>query len=136
VTSPSRELPLVTPLQFAFLTVLTESALTGSQMRAELAGCGVHKSKDAFFRVMQRLKGADLVTASRIPRPEGEAPGAQAVYELTGDGVGATALMRGLYGKAGRRLRLRRWRRVRTLKLSHRFNRTAKRAGASRSERQ
>ena len=136
MTSPSRELPLVTPLQFAFLTVLTESAFSGNRMRAELARCGVFKSKDAFFRVMQRLKEANLVTASRIPRPEGEPPGAQSVYELTRDGVGATALMRGLYGKAGRRLRLRRWRRVRTLKLSHRFNRTAKRSGASRSERQ
>ena len=133
---PHRNAHIVTPTQFAFSTVLTERALTGKQMRAELARCGVHRSELAFYRVIQRLKQENLVTARRIPRDEGEYRGAQSRYELTQAGNEAVAVMRGLYRKAARRLRLRRWRRTRNLWLSRRSKRSAERAGASRSERQ
>ena len=36
MNSPPHKPPMVTPLQFAFLTVLSEGPLTGKQMRAEL----------------------------------------------------------------------------------------------------
>ncbi len=100
-------------------------------MRTELARCGVRKSKDAFFRVMQRLKQANLVSATRIPRPEGESPGAQSLYQLTREGRDAAAVMRALYTKAEKRQRLRRWRGKRKLGLSRRFKQSAERAGAT-----
>jgi len=109
VTSLPRRQHMVTPLQFAFLTVLTEKPLTGKQMRAELAENGVHKTADAFFRVMQRLKQENLVSARSIARDEGEYRGAQSVYELTQTGKDALALMLGLYRRAGRRVRRLRW---------------------------
>jgi hypothetical protein len=111
VTSPSPDLPIVTPLQFAFLTALAGKALTGEQMRTELARCGVHRSRPAFFRVIQRLKQANLVSADRIPRPEGESPGAQCVYELTRDGVGAMGVVRSMCRRVERRVWRLRWRR-------------------------
>ncbi len=60
-------LPTGTPLQCAFLTVLTERPLVGKQMRAELAENGVHKTEAAFFRVMQRLKQESLGGRRRRP---------------------------------------------------------------------
>ena len=83
MTSPPRTLPVVTPLQSAYLAVLTDGPLTGKEMRAELSYCGWHRRKAAFFRVIQTLKQANLIDATRIPREEEEYRGAQCVDELT-----------------------------------------------------
>ncbi len=138
MTKSDQEPTLVTPLQFAFLTVLSGRAMTGEQMRTELALCGVDRTGAAFFRVMQRLKQAHLVSADRIPRDEGEYPGAQCRYELTQDGLGAIGMVRSMCRKVERRAWRLRWGRRhmgRQFKLSHRLTQSADRAGASRSER-
>jgi hypothetical protein len=135
MTSPRRPPPIVTPLQFAFLAVLSDRTLTGKQMRAELAQCGVDKKEAAFFRIIQRLKQENLVTATRIPRDRDEYRGAQSSYELTPRGNGAVALMRGLYRRAERRVWRVRWGRKRNSKLSRRFSRSAQQVGTSRSAR-
>jgi DNA-binding PadR family transcriptional regulator len=111
MTSPPHASHIVTPLQFAFLTALSEKAMTGKQMRAELAQCGLHKKEAAFFRVIQRLKRDGLIKATRIPRDFDEYRGAQCEYELTRAGRDAVALMRGLCRKAERRVRRMRWQR-------------------------
>ena len=109
MTSPPLGTAIVTSLQFSFLVVLMEKSLTGKQMRAELAECGVHKNEAAFWRVMQRLKQESLVEATRIARDEGEYRGSQAVYEITEGGRDAVALIRGLCQRVDRRVRRLRW---------------------------
>ena len=109
MTSPPRRPAIVTPLDFAFLAVLSGTTLTGKQMRAELAQNGVEERETAFFRVIQRLKRDGLIKATRIPRDPDEYRGAQAEYELTQSGNDAVAVMRGLYRRAERRVRRLRW---------------------------
>ncbi len=106
--------------------------MTGKEMRAELSYCGWPKRKAAFFRVIQTLKQANLIDATRIPREEDEYRGAQCLYQLTREGRDAAAVMRALYTKAEKRQRLRRWRGKRKLGLSRRFKQSAEHAALAK----
>jgi len=108
-----RTLPTVTPLQFVFLDMLTDGFLTGKQLRAKLERSRACRSPIGFYRVVQRLKKAGLITARPITRDRGEYRGAQGLYQLTDGGRDVVAATRRFYGKAARRSRRRRWRRKR-----------------------
>jgi DNA-binding PadR family transcriptional regulator len=121
MTSPTPTQQVVTPLQFAYLAMLSETTMTSRQMRAELAQSGVEERETAFFRVIQRLKRDGLITVKRIPREADEYQGSQAQYELTEAGRRRVAVMQGLYRRAERRVRRLRWgRRRRSFSVSWR----------------
>lgn len=92
-----RTLPSVTLLQFAFLDVLWNGFQTGKEMRCRLERRGVYEGNVAFYRVIQRLKEADLVTAWRIDRDEEDYPGKQCCYELTEAGRDEVIVTRAFY---------------------------------------
>lgn len=129
-----RTLPTVTPLQFVFLDVLSDGTLTGKEMRRKLRRRGACRSPIAFYRVIQRLKQAGLVTARRVPKDQGQFRGAQCKYSVTKAGRDAVAVTRAFYSQAAHSVR-QRWRRQRRhLRLPQRTEQPAQPAGASRSK--
>ena len=80
--TPTRGQPVVTPLQCLYLATLADGKLTGRQMRNRLRLRGVLCNQGAFFRVIQRLKRANLVTAERVPHKKGAPRGPQCAYRL------------------------------------------------------
>ena len=68
-------------------------------MRARLARRRVCSSAVAFFRVIQRLKKAELISAKTIKRDPGEYPGKQCRYKLTRAGRREVAATRAFYGE-------------------------------------
>jgi len=60
-------LPDITHLQFAVLSALGASELSGRDLRAELAKHGVNKSAPAFYQLMARLEEQKLVKGWYVP---------------------------------------------------------------------
>ncbi len=59
-------LPLLTPLQFAVLTELGTSEISGRELRARLKANGIKKSGPAFYQLMARLEEARFVDGRYI----------------------------------------------------------------------
>ena len=129
-----RTRPSVTPLQFAYLDVLSDGTHKGKELRDKLRRRGAYRSHLTFYRVIQRLKRAGLVSARRVPRDRGEYRGAQCEYTVTIAGRAAVAVTRAFYDQAAHSVR-QRWRRQRRhLRLPQRTEQPAQPAGASRSK--
>ncbi len=84
--APTRAHPKLTSLQSKYLTALRDGKKTGKQMRRRLRRWGVRRSNGAFYRVIQRLKRRDLVTAEPAPPPKTKYRGPECFYELTANG--------------------------------------------------
>ena len=103
-----RTLPSVTPLQFVFLSVLFNGKKAGKDMRASLRQRRAYKSLFAFYRVIQRLTTANLVTSCKDEALLRGYLGQERIYELTPAGRAAVTKTRKFYGQAARRSRRRR----------------------------
>ena len=93
-----RFVPTASQLQCAFLAVLYLGPCTGREMRARLARRRVGGSAVAFFRVIQRLKKSELISAEKIDREPDEYPGKQCRYKLTRAGRREVVAIRAFYG--------------------------------------
>ena len=82
-TAAFSPLSSVTARQRVFLNELSTGAKTGDVLRARLRLRGWCRSRNAFYRMIRKLKRSGLITARRIPREPDEYRGAQSLYELT-----------------------------------------------------
>ena len=126
-----RTVPSTTPRQFAHLEALRGGELTGAQMRAQLTTRGAFTSRDAFYKVMERLIEMRLVSVRRIPRDPGRVPpGSQCCYRLTATGWGEIKVTERFYRGEERKNRDGTKRNVRHRWLRRSSKRSAGRAGS------
>lgn len=81
-----RTLRTVTYHQWAYLNELATGVKTGTVLRTRLGLLGWCGNRNAFYRMIRKLKKAGLITARRIPRDPDQYRGAQSLYELTEPG--------------------------------------------------
>ena len=81
--TPTRKRRKPTLLQRKYLSALQGGRKKGKLLRRRLRSRGVQCSDGAFYRVMQRLKNADLVRTEPVPKPRTKWRGPQCYYELT-----------------------------------------------------
>jgi len=133
-----RTVPSTTPRQFAYLEALKEGELTGAQMRAVLTTRSAFTSRDAFYKVIERLIELRLVSVRRIPREVGRVPpGSQCCYRLTATGWGEITVTERFYRGEEREKKPRHWRRVKhvwRLRPPRPKKKSAERAGSWASE--
>jgi DNA-binding PadR family transcriptional regulator len=92
-----KALPTVTQHQFAFLVVLEGGGCTAEELRKKLRRRGADCSREAFYRVIQRLKTTRFVAATKIPKGSVVHDGARRFYELTEAGRGEVEFTRAFY---------------------------------------
>ncbi|MBM3471636.1 MAG: hypothetical protein FJX75_00005 [Armatimonadetes bacterium] len=95
-------LPDITHLQFAVLSALGASEMSGRALRAELAKHGVKKSAPAFYQLMARLEEQKLVKGWYVPIEVDGHRIRERRYKLLAAGARAVAEARAFYESQAR----------------------------------
>jgi DNA-binding PadR family transcriptional regulator len=94
-------LPELTHLQFAVLSILQSRTMNGRDLRAALHEAGIRKSGPMFYQMMARLEEGKFVKGWYEQKEVEGQPIKERHYQILGNGVSALKQTRGFYNRFG-----------------------------------
>ena len=92
-----RGVPVLTPLQYAFLASLVDGNRTADEMRTWLEPRAAFSGTNAFYEVIHRLKNHGFLKAAKAMKATAEHSASAYSYELTDEGREAVAVFQDFY---------------------------------------